>query len=378
MKPTIVEVAREAGVSVGTASRALQGHPSVRGEKVALVQEAAQRLNYTPLRQRRSQQGASAVGGGEPHGPGAASVRRAAGELRGRRVALVLLGMDRSLAALPVVTEAIQGVEAALSRAGAEFLLADVPDLAAIPPVLRRGRVDAVILRGAMQGQGIAEAGGGDLMRRLATFPHLWLMGRPAGCSGDAVLADDWEVGRLAAEHLVNLGHRHLAFLNPKPDHALFLRREASFTFYARRFGAHSVRSFVGEHPESWTLPLRPVQSGEVLRDLIHNLLSATPRPTAVFLPADNITALAYREFGARGVTVGRDISVISCNNEQPLRAALFPALTTIDIHPQRIGERAVDHLASLLARGGGSPHGDVEVSLKPHLLVEDSVYLLK
>ena len=53
-KPTIVEVAADAGVSLGTASRALSGHPAVRDDTRKRVQASARRMGYVPNRMARS------------------------------------------------------------------------------------------------------------------------------------------------------------------------------------------------------------------------------------------------------------------------------------------------------------------------------------
>ena len=89
MAVTIRHIATAAGVSPGTASRALRGHPQVSEECVARVRAAAARLGYQQLRDR--------------------SGRSRPQPLAGKRIAIVLFGIDRALASLPVVAEAIHG-----------------------------------------------------------------------------------------------------------------------------------------------------------------------------------------------------------------------------------------------------------------------------
>ena len=60
-KPTLVEVAAEAGVALGTASRALSGHPAVRDDTRRRVQAAAKRLGYEPNRLARSLRSGSSM-----------------------------------------------------------------------------------------------------------------------------------------------------------------------------------------------------------------------------------------------------------------------------------------------------------------------------
>ena len=86
--------------------------------------------------------------------------------------------------------------------------------------------------------------------------------------------------------------------------------------------------------------------------------------PTALFCPADSIAALVYRALATRGLLAGRDISVISCHHERSLVASLWPSLATIDVHPERIGQLAVELLARRLS--GEFSGGAVQISVSP------------
>ena len=208
MSSTLQQVAALAEVSVSTASRALNRHPAITAETVSRVRRAAEQLCYRPRRSHR---------------------RPDPSRLLARaNIGLVCLGMDRSLVELPAVASAISGAEAALSKAGATVLLAQVPDLEKAPRALLRKRLDGVVLAGAMQGTLIAEARS-EVLDWLRTLATVWILGRPSGCWGDAIASDDYATGGKAAEYLFAHGHRQLAFLNPKPDHLLFMRREDGF-----------------------------------------------------------------------------------------------------------------------------------------------------
>src|SRR3954452_13427610 len=98
MSITIREVAKAANVSVGTVSRVLNGHPTVSPENAERVLRVVEELRYKPLRARPADSAVS--------------------PLEGKTVVLLLLGMNRSLAALPCVADAIHGAEAALNEAG--------------------------------------------------------------------------------------------------------------------------------------------------------------------------------------------------------------------------------------------------------------------
>jgi DNA-binding LacI/PurR family transcriptional regulator len=176
----------------------------------------------------------------------------------------------------------------------------------------------------------------------------------------------------LAADHLTAHGHSRLAVLNPKPDHVTFRQREASFTWHAERAGA-TVTAYLGR-PTEWELPLRPVDQVELVGGLVDRLLRSSPRPTGVFVPGDSVTAMVCRALAERGLRIGRDLSLVSCNNETPLLSGLYPTPTTIDIHAESVGRRAVDQLAWRLI------HDDavgLDVGVEPALVEGASVMRL-
>jgi len=324
MKVTIHQVASRAKVSVSTVSRALRDHPRISPECVARVKNAAESLQYRPLRRRRSTQ---------PGRP-----------LADTTIGLVLLGMDRSLSSVPVVAEAIHGVESALARAGAWTLLADVPDLTHVPVLLGNRRLEGLLLKGANQGD-LSRQIGEVVLERFRELPCVWFMGRPKGCLGDMVSSDDITIGRMAAEFLLSKGHRHLAIINAKPDHVIWMRREDGFLAAARRVGVEP-QVFADLVALNATAPLRPVTEVAAVQKLIDEMLAVTPRPTAVFTLVDSVAMLVYRALAVRGLRVGKDISVISANYEPAFINGLYPALTTIDVRACEIGRRAVDQLA--------------------------------
>jgi LacI family transcriptional regulator len=253
-----------------------------------------------------------------------------------------MLGMDRSLVDIPSVAAAIHGVEAALKELGANLLLIDIPRADHLPTTLARNRIDGLVLKGALQG-GLLQNGNPALLQRLSQIPTVWFLGQPLGAWGDVVQSNDREVGRLAAEYLLNHGHRRLAFLSPKPDQTTFAQRQAAFEWYARQAGAQVV-SILGEGSD-WKLPLLPVDAVEDVDGLVGQLLALPNLPTGVFVPGDGVAAMVYRALSKRNMQVGRNLSLISCNNEATLLSGLYPNLTTIDIHAVNIGRRAVEQL---------------------------------
>jgi len=270
-----------------------------------------------------------------------------------------------------VIAAAIGGVERAVGGANANLLVVNLPEADRVPDVLRRRRIDGVILKGALQGDLIGSVNP-ELIKVLKGLPTVWILGRPRGAWGDVVHVNDATIGQIAAEHLLANGHRRLGFVCPKPSHAVLTRRQAGFTFFAEQGGA-IVTSSLGDD-ERWSFPLRATNEVEMVQGLVDRLLGMRERPTAIFAPDDSIGAMIVRALSVRGLQVGRDMSLMSCNNERPLLMGIYPSMTTVDIHAERIGGLAVDHLAFRLTHAHAPP---VEIGVEPTLVRGESVVSL-
>ncbi|PQO38842.1 hypothetical protein C5Y96_02940 [Blastopirellula marina] len=353
MKVTMRELAEAANVSISTVSRVFKGDPTISAKRAEQIRALAESMNY------RRPQGAVGEGLG--------------GILRGRTIGLMSLGMDRRLLSIPAVSRAINGVEAGLSDAGAHVLLRHFPQLAPPTSAKLSQTLDGVILLGSLQGEEIGREQN-DLMKRLRGLPSVWLLGKPLGCWGDSVCSNSYHVGAWAAEYLIKRGHQRLAVLNPKPDHQQFMVREDGFVAHGQRLGASVI--CLSEAPDKgWQLPMQPPTDVSDVMHLVDQLLEMKPRPTAVFAAADSVATLVYRALATRGLQVGKDISVISANNDEPLIAGLHPGLTTFDIHAEQIGRVAVQQLACRMAQPVGMP--DVEIQLEASLVERESVVKL-
>lgn len=350
MKVTIRSVAERAGVSLGTVSRVLNRDPSVDPELSRRVLDTVESLGYVPLRKKRKDW---------EDGQG----------LDGKTIGLLTLGMDRSLSQLPVVTAAIDGIREAVLERGGRLQLFDAPDPAEAPTWLRQARCDAWLVKGAMQGA-LVRATNAKLLGLLETSPCVWFHGRPDGAPGFGVGVNDWAVGTIAADHLFESGHRQVAFISPKSDHALLRRRQHGFVARCEELGIScSVHS---KNLQSWKFPLERPKSLAAISNLLENALSSASKPTAIFAPADSIAVLLYRALAEQGLKIPDDVSLISVNRDEGLIAGLYPSLTTVDIHASQVGREAVCLLERSIQMGRDLPPQDVQVA--PSLFVADSV----
>jgi DNA-binding LacI/PurR family transcriptional regulator len=163
------------------------------------------------------------------------------------------------------------------------------------------------------------------------------------GISGDRpwsdwVSYDDTEAGRLAAGHLIEKGHRHCAYIG-LPQGV----RGQVFTEAIRAAGG-TVACFDVESLMTRREDIHEVDAGGM--DAIAGRIAAMdPRPSAIFTWSDMLTAVLYPSLYAQGLIPGRDITVVSCNNEYPLIMGLRPRPTVVDIQGMKVGQRAIEQL---------------------------------
>jgi DNA-binding LacI/PurR family transcriptional regulator len=292
------------------------------------VWDTAHQLGYRRIRQRRSAR-ETPVRRNNPSGD----------------IGIVFFGMQDTLVHLPVVSTSLQGIENALSAHGRSLLIANIPNGDRVPPFLTEGRVEGLILKGPNQGELPSESAS-ELIKHIYRLPHVWVMGRLPAALGDHCNFDTNSAGRLVAEHFVKKGHKRVAFMNPKPGQIQFEKVKSAFLNHAARLGLEETLLEVAAPGKlTWPLPATTLQENVDVLTQRWAQMPAKSRPTAIFIPSDRTALQLYTSLERLKMRVGTDVSVVSCNNEKSLVMNLSPMLTTIDVHADFIGRRAVDQL---------------------------------
>ncbi|USN98678.1 MAG: LacI family DNA-binding transcriptional regulator [Phycisphaeraceae bacterium] len=321
---SIVEVARIAGTSHSTVSRVINKRPGVAPETVAAVQRAMRQLGYTPPARRR--------------GPRPAGMKR----VTTGTIGLLMVGTDAMFARAPVTAAVFHAVEKSLTEHGFNLIVGQVGEEGRLPPDVAKGQIDGLLLHGY--------APSPELRKTLSPHPSVWVLSQRSsrGYWGDRVCPDNEVIGRLAAEYLLGLGHRHLAYLYFSPTHMGFRSRAEAFVETVEEYGA--TCEMIAENPSS-RRPSRREDFGDAQTDqVVKQLLAMNPRPTGVFVPRDRLTVKVYRALREQGIEPGRDIEVMSCDNE-PILEALDPRPASVDVRPELIGEKAVEQLVWRMQR---------------------------
>ncbi len=327
---TILQVAKRAGVSPTTVSHVINKTRFVSEALTMQVQAAMDELGYRPNALARS-------------------LRR--GETR-------TLGLILPDSANPFFAEIGRAVEVEAFQAGYSLVLCNTEDDAlkeqVYTDVLSKKQVDGIIF--ASTGEQI------DAMQKLLNqnLPLVLIDRHLPGIQADEVLIDNRLGGALAAERLVQLGHKELAcitgpsHLNPSAE------RVTGFLAALETHGIQpaTVRMERGDfHPESG------YQAG------VRLLSEPDKRPTAVFCCNDMMAIGLYRAAAELGLRIPDELSVIGFDDIE-LSCYLIPPLATITQPKSEIGHTAVTWLLERIKDHTLPPRRQV---FEPKLVVRKS-----
>jgi LacI family transcriptional regulator len=301
----LIDIARRAGVHPSTVSRALDPSKSalVSEDTRARVETVADQLGYR----------VDAV---------------ASGFRRGRSHSIGVVVADL---ANPFIAPIIRGIENSLDGLGYLACVTETRDdhdgfNRALDHLLRR-RVDALVTTAARKGDERALLGAAKRTPVVLAVRDLADTGLPG------VMHDDYLGGRLAAEHLIGLGHQRVAQILGPQDVSSFVARGRGF---GERLGAARVEQVdVGDaavHPDL-------SEGCRIMRKLLRLNEKA---PTAVFAHNDLMAVGALEALLDAGLDCPADIALIGYNDTQ-LTAHLRRALTTIKLPGYELGRFAAD-----------------------------------
>ncbi|MFD7977997.1 LacI family DNA-binding transcriptional regulator [Streptomyces sp. NPDC059071] len=311
-RPTIADIAREAGVSKGAVSFALNGRPGVSEATRERILRVAERMNW------------------RPH-----SAARALGGARAGAVGLVLARPARTIGLEPFFGQLLSGLQAALSARGTALQLLVVEDTAAETEVYRRWtsehRVDGFVLV--------------DLQVRDPRIPVLEELGVPAVVLGGpgrhgrlpAVWADDREAMTSIVEYLAALGHRRIAHLAGMPSFQHTQRRIRAVRDAARRLGLDEAVSVPTDFSDA--------EGAAATRALL-----ARPgrRPTAIVYDSDVMAVAGLGVAAEMGVAVPGEVSVVSFD-DSALARIVHPSLTALSRDTFALGEQVATALLAVI-----------------------------
>lgn len=303
-RPTIMDIARAAGVSKGAVSYALNGRPGVSDETRQRILDIARDFGWAPSVSAQ----ALSPGG------------------KTRTIGLVTSLPAHLCGDASFFLRMVSGFQAQLAASGMELLVEFVPDAAAEIASYRRWaaelRVDGVLM--------------GDVRvedARIAAVEELSLpavvLGGPDGVGSLPHLPmDDVSSMHQVVHYLVALGHRRLARV-AGPEELVHTRvRTRAFEEITGSLGTEEARTVHADY------------SGDGGARATRRLLSDVRRPTAVLYDNDLMAVAGLGVAAEMAIRVPAELSIVSWE-DSPLCRAVWPALTAVDRDTVDYGRQA-------------------------------------
>lgn len=327
--PTIKDVAKEAGVSIATVSRILNGTGKVSVELANRVQAAVDKLQYHPN-----------------------SMARALKIRESQSIGLIIPDIEN-----PFFPALVRGVEDMAKRSGYAVILCNSdgnPDMEEqYLNFLISKRVDGILFTGGAEFERNARLLGALdiplvlLDRRAHSFP----------CA--AVVTDNRLGAQMAVEHLITLGRREIAFISGPPHVSPGEERVAG---YRDALAQHGLEQNAGRE----VFGAYTFESGyQAIDELVADGMSFD----AIFAGNDLMAIGAMEALSRHGLSVPDDVAVIGYDDIR-MSAWYKPALTTVHQPVYQMGYIAAETIIKKMT--GGSYQPEVRI-LMPRLIIRQS-----
>ena len=325
MSVTIKDIARQAGVSHTTVSRALNGNPAIPEKTAAVIRGIAGEMGYLPSAAARG--------------------------LKTRHTQV--LGVLVSRIDNPYFGEIIQGIEDGVKDAGYSIFIAssdmDPGQEKSVIQAFSEHRVDGVII-----GSVPVNRNNYELLEKYA-IPTVVINNQSLRNHKYAISHDDEYGAQQVTQHLIELGHRRIAYLG---------------NTQANRINKNRLRGFkleLAAHGLDYKPELTTGQPGGEIENGVagmRSLLEKSSDISAVFCFNDLTAIGALQVLHERGIRVPEDISVAGFD-DIPYAAYTSPPLTTFEQPKYSIGVEAADMLMGLISRSEGNGHNDHPITKK-------------
>ena len=315
-RTTIRDVARAAGVGVGTISRVLNSSSQVSRETRARVTQAIRRLGFRPNAQAR--------------------------RILKRRSEIVCFLLSNRDFLHPFHARILQGVESYATSLKNHVLFAvlhysprTAPENIDLPPVLQEhGLIDGVILAGTVYT---------NLLRRIESMhvPFVAFSNNVVGTDGeqqyDQVGFDDFNGTLQATRYLITQDHRLIDFAG-----------DVSFPWIQRRFDGYRQAMRENRLKPIAIMPRNPAGFVDFGQKSAGRILSRPSRPTAVVAGNDETAYGLWLSLRRYGVKVPDEISLVGFDDREEA-ALMDPPLTTVRVHKEEIGQTCMKMLLERL-----------------------------
>lgn len=325
---TMQDIANQLNISKNSVSQALSGKPGVSEETRQLVFKKAKEIGYHY----------PSTNGGSSH------EAKSTGNI-------ALIASEFAFSMKSFFGEIYLSIEEEVTKRNRNLLIQSVNDQSRdqliLPPFIENGEVDGVLILSHISNEYINKILETGLPTVLIDHHHPEI-------AADSVLTNNRFGGYTATKHLLELGHRDIAFVG---------NIEFSPSYQERWEGYHLAHREYGMKPKEDVQFTDALEEGPVINHFIDQL---DKKPTAWFCVNDGLGYLVTSALQAQGFKVPNDASVCSFDNGQ-LSQLTTPSITTMDIDFKAFGQNAAEKLFWRM-ENPNAPHQEV---LLPATLIE-------
>jgi len=322
-RPSLAEVAGEAGVSISTVSKVVNGAPDVAADTRVRVESVLRDKQYLSPKQRARSD-----------------------------LATVVVVLASSSMSSPLTVEILRGTMRAAHEAGLELVLLDLPDgvpaAGWIERTKRSGPTAVIALKSRLRTQERAKlAKNGVPLVEVDTY-------QLPDSDSYSVGATNFAGGMAATQHLLSLGHRRIGFLGGVSDTQASIARKHGHLAALASAGIEPGDDIIEEGDFTYESGLQAAET----------LLGRPGRVTAIFAASDAQAAGVLEAARRARVSVPDELSVIGFDDQLVARMTA-PQLTTIRQPSEAMGSYAVE-VAHKLLLGSAPPafHTDLATEL--------------
>jgi LacI family transcriptional regulator len=328
MPVRLKDIAQDLNLSVVTVSKVLRDHPDIGPETRERVLQRMKELNYRPNLAARAL-------------------------VTGRTYAIGLIVPDL---VHPFFGEVAKALSSVLREKAYSLVLSSSED----DPKLEQQEVDQLLARRVDVLVVASAQPHGESFRRIQEqkTPVVLIDRKFEGIAANFVGTDDVQAGRIAAEHLLEIGCRRLAHIGgPEVSTAVGRLRGYREVLAVRKMRERPGTIILREHGDD--------ESDRSGYDAMRSLLELRPRPDGVFCYNDPTAMGAMKAVLDAGLRVPDDVAIVGCGNVAYADFLRVP-LTSVDQHSREIGKLAAKLALSLLE---SPPKRPKQVVLTPQLV---------
>jgi LacI family transcriptional regulator len=327
--PTIMDVARETGVSYSTVSRALSGYEFVKPSTRDKVLKAAEKMGYVPNQQARS------LAGG-----------------RSNLIGVLVPGLTNGY-----ISEIIRGIDEELTNSNYNLILYTTHRYhgreSSYVATIMNGAADGLILVVPLLSTAYLDA------LREQNFPYVLVDQSDTAEKSSIVNATNWQGAYDATRYLIELGHRRIGFIAGLSELSGSVERLEGY-----RAALHEQHIPVRH---DYIVEGQFIESGGYRA--MQKLLNLAEMPTAIFAANDLSAFGAMDAIRERGLHIPEDISIVGFDDIAQA-AFVYPKLTTVRQPLEEMGRVGVRMLLQNVANPDGSPR---RTTLQTELIVRES-----